>query len=50
LVITLVRERAAPTAAVVVTDPASVDADYDNGTELQGELRCWRRDGDTAKR
>jgi hypothetical protein len=38
------------TDAVVATDTASVDADYDNETELQGALRCWRRDEDTAKR
>jgi hypothetical protein len=33
-VITLFRERAAPTDAVVVTDPVSVNAYYDNGAAV----------------
>jgi hypothetical protein len=33
-VITLFRERAAPTDAVVVTDPVSVNAYYDKGAAV----------------
>jgi hypothetical protein len=34
--ITLIRERAGPTDAVVATDRVSADADYDNGAKVRG--------------
>src|SRR5215217_5199212 len=40
----------APEGAVVATDPASTDADRDNGIVLQGELGCYGRDGDATHR
>jgi len=38
-------EREASASAVVATDPASVNADWDNGTALYGASRLRGRDG-----
>jgi hypothetical protein len=46
----LPRYAAALAGTVVATDPVSVDADYDNGAAVHGELGCWGWDGDTADR
>jgi hypothetical protein len=35
-----------PSGALVATDPASVDANYDNGAAVQDLPRRGRRDGD----
>ena len=40
----------APAGNVVATDPASVDADCDNGAALRGTPRLRGRDGGTAHR
>src|SRR5215210_1192256 len=39
------RKREQPACAVVPTDPASVDADYDNGSTLHGMRGSRRGDG-----
>jgi len=38
------------TGAVVATDPASVDVDYDNGVRVHGSARFRRRDERATRR